>query len=80
MQVFWHPPEHVPIHVFLHVLSQEPLHVLLQELQFVILVSTALAITGLLITATTPMMGNAFFAASLKNSLLLWVSLFFFMF
>jgi hypothetical protein len=38
--------------------------------------STALTITGLLNNATTPKSGNAFFAASLKNSLLFWVSLF----
>ena len=42
--------------------------------------STALAITGLLNKVTAPIIGKAFFAASLKNSLLLWVSFLLFFF
>ena len=73
VQEFWQPPTQLPVHV----LAQPELQCWLQyPLQPRLSFSTALAITGLLSKATAPIIGSAFLAASLKNSLLFWVSLF----
>ena len=78
---FWHalvhPPEHEE-HSYLQPVLQPPSQLPEHDVPVhpIGLFSIALAITGLLINATAPIMGKAFFAASLKNSLLPWRFLF----
>lgn len=61
------PLEHVVWQLLEHPPAQPFVHPWLQPIGSL---STAFAITGLLIKATAPMIGRAFLAASLKNCLL----------
>ena len=63
-------------HVPLHHLVQLPLHPLVQELEAQSEDCVAFRLNGAAERSITPMIGRLFLAAFLKNSLLVWISLF----